>query len=489
MTSTISEDEIDIPYPPFPVDSLPAVLKETVSNIREKTNVPEAIIAYQCLGILSGVVGNSIQSKLGSLPIYPNLFIIGVEYSGVGKTKSASILCRGLRQALFPWIDESNAKKVKAEMEWEELNKLYKKQFRENEQRADSQEPKHDLKPLVDRITILQRQKNIRGDIIISDITPEKMASAMEGMSDHALLSFSSDARQQIESLLNGYGSNKSSTEGAYLQFFSHESFSQERKTTQSVSINEPCLALQWNIQMDKFDKLTSSEVMRESGFVGRTLFASSGVRKTEWQSCGSDHSINTEGWDKLMLDLIQLRQKLVGNSQEPVRIQIIAQDPREFDRVLEDFHGNLPSFHVDKEHENRQIEILLRLALVLAIADQCQVLAESPRRICLKVSHLQQGMTILDWFNQCRLRLMSSGRFNSLWNILLKIFAAMKKERNADNDKFYTCTSGRLTRHRTVGSLEELKEVADTFPQWITLTETERQDSLKVTWIGGNPR
>lgn len=83
----------------------------------------------------------------------------------------------------------------------------------------------------------------------------------------------------------------------------------------------------------------------------------------------------------------------------------------------------------------------------------------------------------------------MSSGRFNSLWNILLKIFTAMKKERNSDNDKFYTCTSGRLTRHRTVGSLEELKEVAETFPQWITLTETERQDSLKVTWIGGNPR
>lgn len=190
-------------------------------------------------------------------------------------------------------------------MEWEELNKLYKKQFRENEQRSDSQEPEHDLKPLVDRIAILQRQKNIRGDIIISDITPEKMASAMEGMPDHALLSFSSDARQQIESLLNGYGSNKSSTEGAYLQFFSHESFSQERKTTQSVSINEPCLALQWNIQMDKFDKLTSSEVMRESGFVGRTLFASSGVRKTAWRSCWSDYSINTEGWDKLMLDLI----------------------------------------------------------------------------------------------------------------------------------------------------------------------------------------
>ena len=122
----ISEDEIDIPYPPFPVDILPAVLKETVSNICEKTNIPGAIIAYQCLGILSGVVGNSIQSKLGSLPIYPNLFIIGVEYSGIGKTKSASILCRGLRQALSPWIDESNAKRIKAEMEWEELNKLRK---------------------------------------------------------------------------------------------------------------------------------------------------------------------------------------------------------------------------------------------------------------------------------------------------------------------------------------------------------------------------
>lgn len=170
----ISEDEIDIPYPPFPVDILPAVLKETVSNICEKTNIPGAIIAYQCLGILSGVVGNSIQSKLGSLPIYPNLFIIGVEYSGIGKTKSASILCRGLRQALSPWIDESNAKRIKAEMEWEELNKLYKKQFRENEQKSDSQEPGHDLQQLANRITILQRQKNIRGDIIISDITPEK---------------------------------------------------------------------------------------------------------------------------------------------------------------------------------------------------------------------------------------------------------------------------------------------------------------------------
>ena len=485
----ISEDEIDIPYPPFPVDILPAVLKETVSNICEKTNIPGAIIAYQCLGILSGVVGNSIQSKLGSLPIYPNLFIIGVEYSGIGKTKSASILCRGLRQALSPWIDESNAKRIKAEMEWEELNKLYKKQFRENEQKSDSQEPGHDLQQLANRITILQRQKNIRGDIIISDITPEKMASAMEGMPDHALLSFSSDARQQIESLLNGYGNNKSSTEGTYLQFFSHESFSQERKTTQSVSINEPCLALQWNIQMDKFDKLTSNEIMRESGFVGRTLFASSGVRKTEWQSFLSENSINVEGWDKLMFDLIQLRRNLVGNLQEPSRIQIIVQDPRGFDQVLSDFHVNLPSFHLDKEHENRQIEILLRLSLVLAIADQCQLLRDSPERICLQENHLRQGIIILDWFNQCRLRLMSSGRFNSLWNILLKIFIAMKKERNSDHDKSYTCTSGRLTRHRTVGTLDELKEVAETFPQWITLTETERQDSLKVTWIGGNPR
>lgn len=407
--STLDPDpEPDLaPLKPFPVDVLPAGVRQFVEAIAEIERVPAALPAACILGHLSAAIGKALRVK--SLPgkeAPANLYMLIAANSGTAKTSVALRVLRPLQK----WQAEQEER---WRMErWPDLvanQKLLQKDIRRLEgvgrkgAPGESLADRMKLKEAVEKLARIEDQLQAPQHVV-ENITSEALAIALS-RSGECVASLSTDARDVVDIISGRYRQKGGTDEALYLKAFSWESYRMDRVGRPPVKIAEACLTCLWLVQPDKLNQLLGNRGLADSGLLPRFLAAKIDVVAQPIDRTNEEIDADlTSEWDRLT------REILAGYRGSDARHRL---EPTTEARELLDQHYNGiverrgSDLHDVDSYAARWNEQAWRLCCVLQAA---RYGAEA---------HLHQvdvetaggAIAIVDWFAEQQLDILMAGR------------------------------------------------------------------------------
>lgn len=297
---------------PFPVEMLPATLREMTSEISTVALVPESLAAMNVLGFVSASLAGGLLIDSGGGRMTPaNLFLLGIAESGTGKGRAFSIASQAFAgieaEEIDRWENEG-LPEVKKDLRL--IEKDLKRQEKALDKEGDSlgrDEIGREIQDLEKRKAELERALAVEPGFSVADITKEKLAITLERQPGQALASLSPEGRGVIDVLMGKYGKGKESDEDLYLSAYSGEPVKVSRVGRPPVHLSTPCLAVLWLIQPDKARRLTESEAITESGLLPRFLICDSKASAMdEPEEPAKMHTETQKRWADLIRDLLE---------------------------------------------------------------------------------------------------------------------------------------------------------------------------------------
>lgn len=261
----------------FPVHCLPPVLRAIVEETSRVTLTPDALGAIVALGVLSASLGGGLLVRSGAGRVTPpNLFLLGIARSGLGKGRVFSIITRPLsdaeRDAVDRWVEHEKPR-VDAALRIATRRAEAKEKEAAKEKDDDARRMlAMELQRVEEEKQALERERDLAPCFTVGDVTREKLALVLSGQPGEALASFSPEARGIIGVVMGRYSGGKATDEDIYLSGYSGDSLRVDRMGRPPVLLRAPRLALLWLIQPDVARKLAEDERMTESGLIPRLL-------------------------------------------------------------------------------------------------------------------------------------------------------------------------------------------------------------------------
>ncbi len=407
----------------FPMECLPAGLGNIIQELSRSLRVPQELVAADAIGVLSAGIGAGLEIETDIACLRGNLFILGIAASGVGKGLLSKILHEPLHACEAEWRshwrtnDLPKAQATKRSLE-SRLNVLEKESGKatESTERERIQNEMSRLEFQLDAANAAMTEPQM----IVGDITREKLAIALSHGCKECIVSISSEARGIINVLSGRY--NKMSDEDIYLAAFSGDHCRIDRVNRPSVQLLRPCLTLIWLFQPDKLDEMLENPSLMESGFLPRCLMVRSEtkIQLVPEQPPTMNQSI-VQGWRDLILVVVK------AFHWSP-QTQIVKVDPmaakmvRDFDNSIRNEINNGHKYTRIESFCLRWVEILWRLMLVRHVAMHGQAAAQQS----ITAQDAEQTIKLMKWFIQQQLDILSSvqeqktnKRLNQLVNIL----------------------------------------------------------------------
>ncbi|MDR0437637.1 MAG: DUF3987 domain-containing protein [Bacteroidales bacterium] len=225
----------------FPLENMPSLIKNFAKDIADVYGVP---IEYPTMCIISAfgtALGNKVRLKTEKYINYPQLWIMIVGPSGVGKSEPLKIAYEPI------WDFEKKE------------SDLFKKRL--NDWESACIEAKSS--------GLAQPEKPKQKRILCNDTTPEVLFSLL---AENRTLTI---CRDELEGHFQDIGRyNKSGEVAHHLSCFNNVSFSIDRKSEEnSTMISKPILSIIGTIQPKVLQKVASQNSMRENGYLQRCLF------------------------------------------------------------------------------------------------------------------------------------------------------------------------------------------------------------------------
>lgn len=271
---------------PFPTEALGPVLADMVREVARVDGVPEAMPGATVLAVVAGCLGKGVRAAI--LPnklTFPNLYMLVIARSGIGKTEVCRRCTLPLRtheaELRMNWnrneAPQIRAKRRFLEKKMEVLAKAYKPT-------APGHAGEETSMVSVERELVLLDEKDKPPKIIVEDVTTPKLAMLLQ---DHReqLLSLSGDAGDVINNLLGRNQRLNCTDESLYLKAYSCEAVDVDRVSRQSISLREPCLTCLWFGQPDKLATLMSNPKLVHGGLMPRMLMFDANATPTEISS------------------------------------------------------------------------------------------------------------------------------------------------------------------------------------------------------------
>lgn len=424
---TINEGAGEVPLP-FPLECLPAVMREIVAETANQTRTPPAMAAVVALGTVAAAIGRSLRVKSGgSRTTSANLFLMVIARSGVGKGQTFTFVSKSLYVAEKNAIDKWN----KADMPYLEASlEVSKARSKKAKERAASEKDEEQRKQLILEIAALEeeqrrleREKASSPCYVVGDITREALAMRLAAQPDEALACFSPEARGILGVIRGRYGNGECSDEDIYLSAYSGEPINVHRMSRPPVSLRSPCLTAVWMTQPDAARNLLGDERMTASGLLPRFLICDA---KAEQQYEPEDWpEIKTtvmEAWSNLIDGLLEYR----GSRAEPALIEA----DEEARTLMREFHNKVVD-RVRPGGDLRDIESYVarwaenawRLAAVLHGARHG---GDSYRR-SLDEGTAQDAIRLMDWFSREQLSILAAGRSDQFRGRLGKLLGVLR--------------------------------------------------------------
>ena len=292
----------------FPVHVFPKQVQEIIRATSECSDYPMDFISPSVLFAASVAIGNThcVEVKTNWIET-PILFLAIVGSPGINKTHPLSF-------AIQPLLDKDiqvNTEYRKAIKEYDDIMAMGKKEREENMITDTPIEPK--LKKY-----------------IVSDITPESLASILEdnprGIALYA---------DELASWFNNFNRySKGSEEQFWLMAFSASPIQINRKNIRgSISIKRPYISVSGTIQPDLLRDLAEGS-RSKNGFIDRILFAYPPRLQKKYWSTEELPSNITKSWHSIISGLIDLEQCVDDNGSAIP--QIIKYSPEAWGKLYE---------------------------------------------------------------------------------------------------------------------------------------------------------
>jgi hypothetical protein len=265
--------EVGPPPPAFPVEVLPAVVRDMVAGVAEATQTALDLPALQALGVLSAAVGGRAEVELSagwSEPV--NLYLAPVAAPGEGKSPALAHLRAPLEErererfrALRSQVDQARAlRRVD-----DRRRQAAEREAAAAEDAATREEAEERLRDLADRLAAPAPEfpRLLAG----GDTTPEALARLMATAG--GCIAIVSDEGGLFDRLAGLYSRNVANLD-LVLQAWSGQSVRIERVGSEPIYLARPILTLLLCLQPVVVERILRDPVMAGRGVPARFLFA-----------------------------------------------------------------------------------------------------------------------------------------------------------------------------------------------------------------------
>jgi hypothetical protein len=265
-----------IPQPqPFPLDCLPQACEGMARAICETARVRESLPGCSILGILSAAIGKGLEVKSGANRVTRgNLYILPSAESGSGKSETS-------RHAAKPFLD-FEAERLEAWKVQTLPGLLAEREILESKvtnlkKLAGNTDNAFELGQIRSQLekkkkAIAEIDTKLRPPVLsCEDITTQKLAELLAHNREQ-LASLSADAGEIVNVLLGRYNKIDRTDASVYLKAFTGDYCKVDRKNSEPVLLQSPCLSALWLTQPDKLESLLAERSLNEGGLIPRIL-------------------------------------------------------------------------------------------------------------------------------------------------------------------------------------------------------------------------
>ena len=314
----------------FPIDCFPPMLRAFVENVSDVYGVPVELPAVSVIAAIASMFRKRIYSQDRHLN-YPQIWVMFVARSGVGKTKP-------LRTAFEP-VEAADSRS------WE-------KYIREKED--------YDAKVAATKKSSKKEERltpPIRKHRLITDITPEALIQKI--YENGGITVF----RDELAGWFKDIGRyNKSGELQSYLSMFDNTPIQLARKTDGDTFIADPYLSIVGTIQPEVLKSVLKQEQMEYNGMAQRFLFVFPDNQKRTYMS---DAELDKE----LSANYAQFIEYIDNiGCDNPVRIEYTPEAwdlIREFDREITNSTNASTNDYMSSMYSKMEVH-LFRLMLIL---------------------------------------------------------------------------------------------------------------------------
>lgn len=401
---------------PFPVNSLPRLLRRQAEAIAEVCRVPVAMSAPMVLATASAAIGRGLVVRsLKGESTYANLYFLVSKASGTGGSsafRKATAPLYGLQALLRREFEEDEkpgleARKERIEAEIQGLRASMKK--------ADDTEIgqlEEDMKQAKKDLT--EVEKLLHDPLLIaSDATSEKMGYLLS-IHGQCLSHFDSDAADAIGSILGRYQESRHISDSLWLKGYSVEETSTHRKGSGDLFLEKPCIALLFLMTGDKTEELYQNRRLVEGGLLPRILVCDPKAKRMPIPEESAGEAVEmpsdvTQPYEAAIWAVTRGYRLESGNEEEPHTIEMAENARRAF---AKDWNRRCQEVNPEAEEDAfdaRDTENAIRLALVLHVfrhleirherGEIYQVEALRGHETEMEEATARDALEIRDWF------------------------------------------------------------------------------------------
>jgi hypothetical protein len=384
----------------FPVDALPAAVRDFVLECERVNKVPVGLPAMCCLAVASASVGaklrvHSFHGKVTSA----NLMVLGAADTGSGKSEV-------FRECIAPFMkcqkeirDEWRSKILPASNgDVKRLTKAIKRLA----ESADHETNREEL-TAKEAALAMAKAKTEEPCYVASDFTTQALIR-MLCRTDGQLFTASPDAKNFVDMILGRYNDGGTDEE-VYLKAFSLEPIDRHRVGDGTHQTPEACITGLWLTQQDKLWRLLREKSLSEGGLLPRLLMAhfNCSPLRVDLDEKGICEDARAQ-YAETVGELFTIFRK-----REEVRTIDANEDARQ---ALVEYQNGIAE---RREHDLRDVtgfaarwgEYAWRIALVIHAIRFGKEASNAP----LDISDANAGISIMRWFSTQQLDLLEVGR------------------------------------------------------------------------------
>lgn len=372
-------------YEPFPVDALPAVLRDFVEAAAKAASCDNAHVALPALAAAAAAIGTSRQLKLkGSWPVLPTIWTATIGDSG-SKKSVGSALALGPIEA----IENRNERRYQRECSdhdreiasWERHVADWKKN------KCRGPQPEKPQSPVSKRV-------------MVDNTTIEALAPLLKANPRGLLL-----AKDELKGWLGSFdrytsSASAGSDESHWLSMYNGRPMVIDRKTGKHPTIHVPraAVSITGNIPPGILKRSLNKE-KRESGLAARFLMACPPKRRVQWNEETIPREVN-EAYRRLFEELYKLQPLAFTDGElQPMDVEMSAEAKAQYiafynannDEQM-DLVGDLAAVWSKIE------ETAARLALVSHMVRYCAGEQGVDSRV-LDETSMASGIRLAQWF------------------------------------------------------------------------------------------
>lgn len=430
---------------PFPLHCLGDAPSAMAHAVCETARVPGSLPGCCALGMLSGAVGAGLQVQSGPNRVTRgNLYILASAESCSGKSEAFRHVAKPFLQfeveRLKVWRAETKAGLLaERDILESEIAKL-KKLAGDTDGALERDEIRSQLEKK--KAALEETETKLRAPVLsCEDITSQKLAELLAHNGEQ-LASLSADAGEIVNILLGRYNKLDRTDESVYLKAFTGDYCKVDRKNSEPVLLQSPCLAALWLTQPDKLESLLAERSLSDGGLIPRILACHTNCEPREIEEAPAIAASVSKAFDALIRDLLET-YRLASESRtiHPVGEALQALNAHH-DALVKRRRSELrdvTSFAGRWTEQAWRIAVCLHAALHGGAAHDHR----------LELETAQRAITLADWFAVQQLEILSASRYKArrkVWDEVLSLLA----------DKPQGIRSSDLYRSRIVRNADE---------------------------------